>query len=158
MWLKQSCTILKISLNVYKPSKMGWFIQFIPHFPYFPMFLPGWGPRSIAFSWFIRGWIQWFMVDITIVFMGIISWFIKKNWGGPILYQGFPWVIHEFSMLPGHSRSCFCLSQARALGFLRCLGKWENPMGKWGFSRLSHRKTIGKWWWNQEEMGVEWNF
>ena len=22
----------------------------------------GWGPQSIAFSWFISGWIQWFMV------------------------------------------------------------------------------------------------
>jgi hypothetical protein len=25
----------------------------------------GWGPQSIAFSWFISGFFRWFMVDIT---------------------------------------------------------------------------------------------
>ena len=27
--------------------------------------ITGWGPQSIAFSWFIIGWFLWFMVDIT---------------------------------------------------------------------------------------------
>ena len=37
----------------------------------------GWGPQSIAFSWFISGFFRWFMVDITNQFMGIISGFIN---------------------------------------------------------------------------------
>ena len=59
----------------------------------------GWGPRSIAFSWFIfvaEKTMVYGRYNITIVsinelvFMGIMSWFINQHshhWGTPILFS-----------------------------------------------------------------------
>ena len=59
LWLKQSCTILKISINVYKASKLGWFIQFIPHFPYF------WANYNNSLTWILRPWMG--MISLTMI-------------------------------------------------------------------------------------------
>ena len=53
------------------------------------------GAPKIAFSWFISGWILWFMVDITNYLMGIIMVYKPTNiTGGP--HPGCSWDFEGF--------------------------------------------------------------
>ena len=73
-WFPHIKNIQTYEFNIFQYTLLvSWHSSFkIPQNP--PMMIPpsdssttGWGPQSIAFSWFMSGWILWFMVDITIV-------------------------------------------------------------------------------------------